>query len=163
MRILGIDPGYDRLGLAVLDSDGRGGGKLVWSGCVKTSSKISHPERLAIIFNAVTETIKEHCPTLVVVEKLFFSVNVKTALMVAEARGAILSSAARAGLDIDEPSPQEVKLAVSGYGGSDKIGVEKMVRLLTPNLKKDALDDEIDAIAIGLAGIARAKLNTQKK
>jgi len=158
VRILGVDPGYERLGLAILDGDGRGGGTLVWSGCTRTSPKAPHPERLAAIFDSVAATIAEHRPSLVVVEKLFFSVNAKTALLVAEARGAILAAAAKAGVAIDEPSPQEVKLAVSGYGASDKVSVEKMVRLLVPGLREDALDDEVDAVAVGLAGLARAKL-----
>lgn len=157
MRVLGIDPGYERLGLAVLDGNGRGGGSLVWSTCVRTSPKTPHPERLAAIFDAVAGAIEAHQPSAAAVEKLFFSVNRKSALLVAEARGAILAAAARAKLDVVELSPQDVKIAVTGYGASDKKAVEKMVRLLVPSLGADAIDDEVDAVAAGLAALAGAR------
>lgn len=101
-----------------------------------------------------------HAPEVLAVETLFFSLNKRTAIKVAEARGVILLAAEEAGLAVLEVSPQLVKLSATGRGNSDKQSVQKMVSTI---LKKDIatlLDDEIDAMAIGLA--AAEELRVQK-
>lgn len=152
MRILAIDPGYDRLGIAVLEGD-PSRPVLLMSDCVQPEKGLREA-RLARVSRAVSDAIETYAPDAVALETLFFSVNVKTAMGVAEARGAILATAGLALLPIIECSPQQVKLAVTGHGGSSKASVAAMIpRLLTLTPKK-RLDDELDAIAIGITALA---------
>lgn len=157
MRILGIDPGYDRLGLAILDGDGRGGGKWVWSETAKSDRALPHHERLLQVRRAVAAAIAEHKPEAVAIEKLFWSKNQTTAMPVAEARGVALAEAAAAGCAVFEYTPQEVKSAVAGDGRAEKKAVEKMARLLAGVVDRKMGDDEADALAIGLTCLAREK------
>jgi len=101
----------------------------------------------------VEKAIKKHKPDVLAVETLFFSKNVKTALGVAEARGAILAAAGKAGVPVLEFSPAHVKIAVTGYGSADKKAVANMVPKLVALTKKKRLDDELDAIAVGIAAL----------
>lgn len=153
MRVLAIDPGFDRMGLAVLEGD-PSRPTHVWSDCI-SPPKGAPEERLAVVYDSVASAIQEHQPDSVAIESLFWSTNNKrSALGVAEARGAALSAAAEAGLSVSEHSPQQVKLAVTGYGASDKKAVAAMVpRLLTLPAKK-RLDDELDAIALAICALS---------
>jgi len=158
-RILAIDPGYDRLGIAVLEGD-PSRPTLVMSDCV-LPAKGAHEERLAAVSRAVTSAIKKYKPSALALETLFFSINKKTAIGVAEARGAILAAAGLAFLPVIECSPQQVKIAVTGHGGSDKKAVAKMIpRLLVlprpPVGGKKRLDDELDAIGVGICALAQS-------
>lgn len=152
MRILAIDPGYDRLGVAVLEGN-PSRPKLVWSHCV-LPEKGAREERLACVWSAVTDAIRDYKPDVLAIESLFFGVNKKTALGVAEARGTVLSAAGAAHLPVIECSPQQVKLAVTGHGGANKGAVARMVPKLIALPKRKRLDDEIDAIAIGITALA---------
>ena len=118
MRILAIDPGYARLGIAVVEGD-PSRPTLVMSGCV-CPEKGAHEGRLAQVSDAVTTAIKEYAPDALAIETLFFSINKKTAIGVAEARGAVLAAAGITSLPVIERSPQQVKLAVTGHGGADR-------------------------------------------
>lgn len=151
MRILAIDPGYARLGIAVVEGD-PSRPTLVMSDCV-CPEKGAHEGRLAQVSDAVTTTIKEYAPDALAIETLFFSINKKTAIGVAEARGAVLAAAGIASLPVIERSPQQVKLAVTGHGGADKSAVARMIPRLIALPKKKRLDDELDAIAIGIAAL----------
>lgn len=152
MRILAIDPGYDRLGIAVIEGD-PSRPTLLMSGCVQPD-KGAREARLAHVSAAVTDAIKEYTPGALALETLFFSANKKTAIGVAESRGAILAAAGLASLPVIECSPQQVKLAVTGHGGSSKVAVARMVPRLLTLPKKRRLDDELDAIAIGITALA---------
>jgi len=152
MRILAIDPGYDRLGIAVIEGD-PSRPTLVWSECV-IPDKGEREERLAQVAHAVTAAISKYVPDALAIETLFFSVNKKTAIGVAEARGAILAAAGCAALPVRECSPQQVKLAVAGHGGASKRDIAYMVPRLLSLPEKKRLDDEIDAIAIGITALA---------
>lgn len=152
-RVLAIDPGFDRLGLAVLEGD-PSRPTVVWSECV-TPPKGEVHERLAQVFSAVEKAIRKHKPNALALETLFFSKNVKTALGVAEARGAVLAAAGQARLPVIECSPQEVKIAVTGHGGADKAAIARMVPKLVHLSVKKRLDDELDAIAVGIAALPR--------
>ncbi len=158
MRILGVDPGYDRLGLAIVEGDGRGGGKWVWSETAKTDRALPHHERLLQVRIAVASAIAANAPGAVAVEKLFWSKNQTTAMPVAEARGVVLAEAAAAGCAVFEYNPQEIKLAVAGDGRAEKKAVEKMARLLAGVGSQKMGDDEADAIAVALTCLAREKL-----
>lgn len=152
MRILAIDPGYDRLGIAVLEGDASRP-VLVWSDCI-LPEKGARENRLARVSAAITSAIKEYSPNILAIETIFFSINKKTAFGVAEARGAILAAAGIASIPVVEYSPQQVKSAVTGHGGADKSAVARMIpKLITLN-KKKRLDDELDAIAIGITALA---------
>ena len=151
MRILAIDPGYDRLGIAVLEGD-PSHPVLLWSDCV-LPEKGSAEKRLAHVSRAVTDTIVKYAPDALGIETLFFSINKKTALRVAEARGAVLAAAGIASLPVIECSPQQVKLAVTGHGGADKKAIEMMVPRLLLLPEKKRLDDELDAIAVGITAL----------
>lgn len=158
MRILGIDPGYERLGIAVVEkntSDKRE--KVIFSECFKTSSKLGFSERLLLVGEEVKSVIKKYKPEVLSIETLFLTSNQKTAMRVAEARGAILYEAARAGLKIFEATPPQVKMATTGSGRADKAQIIKMVKMLVEVDKNKASDDELDAIAIALTAFAHLR------
>lgn len=157
MRILAIDPGYDRLGVAVVEGTASRP-TLIWSDCI-TPKKGARADRLAGISDAVTSAIKKYSPDILAIETLFFNKNVKTAVGVAEARGAILAAAGAAAIPVAEYSPQQIKSAITGHGGADKAAVARMIpKLLTLPAKK-RLDDELDAIGIGITALAAGVRN----
>lgn len=157
MKVLAIDPGYGRCGVAIVEKiDGKE--VLVYSDCVETSSKDPFPERLAAVAKKCAELIKKHMPDAVALEKLYFSKNQKTAMQVAEVRGALIACAAERGIRVFEYTPGEVKSAAAGWGGADKTHMAKMLHALVKIEKKIATDDEYDAIAIGLTHLARYKM-----
>ena len=165
MRILGIDPGYERLGIAILEkSNADKKEKLIFSTCFKTSQVLSFEERLLLLGKEIHLIIKKYKPEVLAIEKLFLTSNQKSAMHVAETRGVILYEAIKAGLKIFEASPGEIKLATTGYGKADKEQVIKMVKLLIDmpskvqsNLNTKDSDDELDAIAIGLTAFAKLR------
>ncbi|MFZ2523464.1 MAG: crossover junction endodeoxyribonuclease RuvC [Minisyncoccia bacterium] len=159
MRIISIDPGYERLGVAIIEKEKNRREELIFSECFKTSSKLPHSERLTLIGNRIKEIIKKYKPEQMATEKLFFSGNQKTALLVAEARGVILYSGRSLGLEVFEYTPNEVKIAITGYGRSEKRQMIDMVKKLITwtsdvQVGKKNSDDEFDAIAIGLTHFA---------
>ena len=158
MKILAIDPGYERLGIAVLEKLPREKEILLYSECFKTSAKIPHHQRLTLIGDKIKKTIEKFQPEALATEKLFFSKNQKTALLVAEARGVILYSANSLELSVFEYTPIAIKIAVTGYGKSEKRQVIEMVKKLIAVPKGKNSDDEFDAIAIGLTHFAIHKL-----
>lgn len=155
MKIIAIDPGYERLGVAVIEKDGPGTKeRIIFSDCIQTSAKEIHASRLAKIAEALREIIELHSPKALAIEKLFFSKNQTTALLVAEARGVILAECARAGMAVFEYDPSAIKIAVTGHGRSDKGQVMAMTKKLIHIDKTIKYDDEYDAIAIGLTYFA---------
>jgi crossover junction endodeoxyribonuclease RuvC len=154
MRVLAIDPGYDRLGVAIMEyRDGRE--HLIHSECVLTDKTQSLPDRLLVMGKAVEVLITQFKPDTIGIETLFFNKNIKTAIGVAQARGIILYLAKTAGCTVYEFGPQEIKVAVTGHGGSDKTAVFAMVNRLVANVPEKALDDEYDAIAVGITCLAQ--------
>jgi len=156
--ILAIDPGFDRIGLAVMCKDGSRE-KLLFSECIKTNSKDAHNVRLLTIGSRIKEIIREWEPSSLGIEKLFFNTNTTSAIGVAEARGVIVYEAASAGLEIYEYGPQTIKIAVTGYGKADKKQIEIMVKKLLKLEPRETkrLDDELDAIAVGITHLASQK------
>ena len=154
MRLIAIDPGYERLGIAVIEKLPKAKEVLLYSDCFKTDSKLPHCERLKLIGGEIARVIGEFKPTALSLEDLFFSTNTKTAMTVAEARGVILYEAAKNGLKVFEYGPGQIKVAVTGYGKSDKEAVIAMVLRLIKIDKKIKHDDEYDAIAVGLTCFA---------
>lgn len=154
MKILGIDPGYERVGIAVLEKQ-NGKETLLFSECFKTPASTPFPERLAMIGNEVARIIAEHSPTHLAIEQLFFERNTTTALKVSEAKGIVIYESQKAGLSIHEYTPMEIKVAVSSYGKASKEDIRKMVPLLLKDTDvSKKIDDEVDAIAIALTASA---------
>lgn len=157
MRLLAIDPGYERLGIAVLEKNPKEKERLLYSDCFKTDKKLPHYKRLGHIGSELEKILQEFKPQALCLENLYFSNNQKTALTVAEARGVILYQAAKHGLKVYEYGPGEIKVAVTGYGKSDKEQVTSMVPRLIKIEKEIEYDDEYDAIAVGLTCFAIEK------
>lgn len=152
-RVLAIDPGYDRLGIAVLERIA-GRDTLLHSECFETERARTIPERLKQATDRVDELIGSFAPETVALERLYFNKNQRTAMAVAEVRGALCYVAESRGCRIREFTPSEVKVAVTGYGKSDKSQVARMLPRLLANVPPKALDDEYDAIAVGLTALA---------
>ena len=162
MKVLAIDPGYGRCGLAIVERTSGGKDVLIHSDCVETSASMDFPERLNTVAQACSALLTLHSPDCVAMEKLYFSNNQKTAMRVAEVRGAILAIAGAAGIAVTEYTPGEVKSATTGYGSADKKAVTQMVRILVKMDARVRLDDEYDAIAIGLTHLASARTHAAR-
>ena len=168
MIILGIDPGFERLGVAVLEKNkNERKEKVLFSTCFHTSAKLEFSERLLLIGKEVRNIIKKFKPEILAIETLFLTTNQKTVMHVAEARGVIVYEAICAGLRIFEASPPQIKIATTGYGKANKEQVIKMVKILVDIDNKKTRpndhsvgresDDELDAIAIALTAFACIK------
>ncbi len=165
MRILGIDPGFERLGVAILEKNlGDKREKVLFSECFKTSAKLEFSERLNLIGEEVRNIIKKYKPEVLSIETLFLTTNHKTVMRVAEARGVVIYEASRARLKIFEASPPQIKIATTGYGHADKNQIIKMVKILvdidnskTRQKNGQESDDELDAIAIALTAFAHIR------
>lgn len=150
MRVLGIDPGYDRVGWAVVD---RNPGKeiLVACGLIQTHKTQTIEVRLEDIFSTLQALIRDYKPERAVIEELFFAANVTTGINVAQARGVIVLCCHQEGIAIAEQTPMQIKQAVTGNGRADKKAVEKMVRLILRNVPEKLIDDTLDAIAAAMS------------
>lgn len=154
--ILGIDPGYDRCGFGLVQGSGMDW-KHIAHGVITTSAKNDFSIRLLEIGNDLRGLIAKFKPQILVVEELFFSKSTTTALGVAEARGVIRYIGASAGLQIIEVKPNEVKLAVAGYGRADKKQMQTMIKTTLKLAKIPRPDDAADALAIALTGAQKAR------
>lgn len=157
MKVLAIDPGYSRCGVAVVEKERGGKEQILYSSCVETSSKTDFSARLKIVVDECERLIKKYKPDSLALEKLYFAKNQKTAMRVAEVRGALIHAAARAGIQVFEYAPGEVKSAAAGWGGADKAHMKKMLRVLMKIERDIQYDDEYDAIAVGVTHLARVR------
>jgi crossover junction endodeoxyribonuclease RuvC len=159
---MGVDPGFDRLGVCIVDKQGSKE-QLVFSTCITTSKKDSFETRLGVVGKELSEILIKYKPQELAIEKLFFAKNQTTAINVAEVRGVILYLAHTHGLSIHEYSPPTIKLAVTGYGKASKADILQMVpKILGKQLPVGVLDDEIDAIAIALTHSSHRKMENWK-
>lgn len=154
MRVLAVDPGYDRLGVAVLEKKTQEAEVLLFSACFQTDKQLTFCDRLHYIGTELKNTFKKYKPEAVAIETIFFNKNVKTAVAVAETRGVVQFLAKERECAVYEFGPQEIKVAVTGYGKSNKEAVIDMIKRLVPNAPDNALDDEYDAIAVGVTCLA---------
>ena len=147
--ILGIDPGFGRIGWGVIVQSGSD-----WQaanyGCVETSMKDSFVDRLAELHKEILKLIKKYKPTRMAVEDLFFFKNLKTAIKVSQARGVILLTAVQNKIPVDEFTPLQVKQSITGYGRAEKQQMQKMVQTVLGLNKKIKSDDAADALAVAL-------------
>jgi crossover junction endodeoxyribonuclease RuvC len=153
MRILAFDPGYERLGAAVLEKQ-HGKEVLLHSECIRTSATLPFGERLQQLGARAELLIATWAPNAVALEEVFFEKNAKTAMQVAEVRGALTYIAASKNLTVHQYTPAEVKVAVTGYGRSSKADIALMVPKLLSISSRKRLDDELDAIAVGITCLA---------
>lgn len=157
MKILSVDPGYERLGIAVIEKNKNSKETILYSDCFRTSNKLSFSERLLKIGNELNKVIKKFSPEVFVTESLFFAKNQKTALFVAEVIGVLIYIARKNNLKIFEYTPLQIKIAITGYGRSDKKQMASMIQKLIDVEKNISFDDEYDAIAVGLTFFATEK------
>jgi crossover junction endodeoxyribonuclease RuvC len=148
--ILGIDPGFGRVGFGVIEKTKTNEWKALDYGCIETSRKKKFVDRLVEIDEGIKFLIKKYKPQRLAIEKLFFSKNITTGIEVGHARGVIMLSAAIANLEIDEFSPPQVKQAITGYGGAQKAQMQKMVAMILGIKGKIKSDDAADALAVAL-------------
>ncbi len=147
--ILGIDPGTAIMGWGVVCQEGNRL-RYVQHGAITTPSDWTMPRRLSRLFDGVTELVKGYRPDSVAIEELFFNTNVTTGITVGQARGVAILAAYRAGIEVAEYTPLQVKQAVTSYGRADKRQVQEMVKSL---LKLPAIprpDDAADGLAIAI-------------
>jgi crossover junction endodeoxyribonuclease RuvC len=156
MFVLGIDPGLSRCGYGALEALPAGGARAVAVGVLTTAPSQPLPARLAELQLELRNLIAETRPDVVVVERVFFQVNVRTAMSVGQASGLAMAEAINAGCDVAQYGPNEVKQAVAGWGGAGKEEMERMVKMLLGIDKPLRPVDAADAVALALCHLAHA-------
>jgi crossover junction endodeoxyribonuclease RuvC len=161
MFVMGIDPGLSRCGYGVVIQDpgrGRSGLRAVAAGVITTPPSDPLPNRLAALAAELRLLLADHRPATVAVERVLFQANARTAMGVGQASGMALAAAAETGAEVVQYSPNEVKMAVTGYGAATKAQVQEMVRQLLglPTIPKPP--DVADALALAICHLARAPL-----
>ena len=149
MRVLGIDCGTERTGWGVIESDGRTH-RVMGHGVIRTVTKHPLEQRLALIASGLRAVLEDHRPDSAAVEEVFYSQNVKTALMLAHVRGVALLAIAEAGVELGEYSPLEIKMNLVGYGRAEKAQVQSMVRFLLCLSAPPTPCDAADALAVAI-------------
>lgn len=150
MVIIGIDPGTATIGYGIVEKTNTGVSCLEY-GCIQTSKLKKAHERLLSLEKDLVSLLNKHKPTIMVIERLYFFKNVKTALPVSEAKGVILLQAAKKKMAVHELTPLQAKMAITGYGRAEKLQVSRMVQK-TLNLQTiPKPDDAADALGIALA------------
>ena len=160
MIIVGIDPGYAIVGYAILEYTGNRFSTLDY-GRVTTEANTQFAGRLLTIHNELDALLEQYRPDCVAIEQLYFNTNTKTAISVAQGRGAILLTAAMRGAAVYEYTPLQIKMAVTGYGQADKDQIRYMVKILLNLRGALKSDDAADALAVAVchahtAGIENA-------
>jgi len=155
--ILGIDPGTATMGWGVVRQEGSQL-RYVQHGAITTPSTWEMPRRLGRLFDGVTQLVEGYRPDTVAVEELFFNTNVTTAITVGQARGVALLAAYRAGIELAEYTPLQVKQAVTSYGRADKRQVQEMVRALLNLREIPRPDDAADGLAIAITHAFSSRL-----
>ena len=158
MIVLGIDPGFERLGIAVIKKEKGSKEELLYSHCFKTKKEDTFSIRLAQIGAEIENVLETYKPEMLSIETLFLSTNKKTGMHVAEARGVVVYECAKRNMTICEYTPLQVKTAITGYGKSDKKQVMFMIPKIIKIPESITSDDELDAIGIAITAVAYNKL-----
>jgi crossover junction endodeoxyribonuclease RuvC len=156
MLTLGIDPGTATIGYGLVRELEDGSLNAVDYGVITTPSTLRMPDRLVMIFDALTTLVAQHRPDRAAVEEMFFGKNITTAITVAQGRGVILLTLMQAGLPIYEYKPNFIKQSIAGYGGAPKPQMQEMVRMLLGLEHIPRPDDAADALAIAITDIHSA-------
>lgn len=174
MLVLGIDPGLSRCGYGVVEvlaaaspagvagAEAVGGTgrrtEAIVAGVIRTAPKLATPQRLARLQTEIVSLISEHRPDVVALERVFFTANANTAMGVAQAAGLVMAAGVASGAEVVEYTPNQVKIAVAGWGAAPKEQVQRMVQALLhlPEVLKPA--DAADAVAVALCHLAHSGL-----
>ncbi len=156
MRVLAIDPGYERMGVAVVETASPKE-VVLYSDCFQTKVETPFPDRLVQIGHHIESILHKYSPDALALEQLFFNTNQKTAMRVSEVRGVMIYLGRANNKAVFEYTPLQVKIAILGYGRGEKRQITDMVEKLVSVSKKIRFDDEYDAIAIGLTCLAHQK------
>jgi len=148
IRIIGIDPGLQRMGWGIVDSQGSSL-SFVAAGTVRTNSKAQLASRLCELHDGLSEVLHTHMPLEAAVEQTFVNKDAKATLKLGQARGIAMVVPAQAGLPVAEYAPNQVKKTVIGVGHGDKNQIKLMVNMLLPKASFDS-DDAADALAIAI-------------
>lgn len=159
MLVLGIDPGIAITGYGLILEESSGSLRAIDFGVLRTDKSLELPARLLLLHQQISKLMLLHKPEACAVEKLFFQKNVKTAMIVGEARGVVLLAIAQSNLIPSEYTPNEIKQAVAGYGGADKKQVQMMVQTLLGLPQVPKPDDAADALAVALCHLNQSKFN----
>ena len=149
IRIIGVDPGLGATGFGLIAMGSDGAILYRGSGVIRSPATLSFPQRIQRIYRRLAEEIKNYTPHLMAVEQPFFAKNVKSAMLLGQARGLAILAAAEAGVEVHEYSPLEVKQAVVGYGRAAKGQVQAMISSLL-HVPKDLKADAADALAVAI-------------
>lgn len=152
MRILGIDPGLAIVGIGVIESSGPTDLRVVDWCTITTRAGLPLPARLCEIRTDMNALLDDICPDLAVIEQLFFATNVTTAIDVAHARGVIMQTVAERSVPLLEPTPMQLKQAMTGDGGADKRQMQTMLLHLLGLREIPKPDDAADALALASYG-----------
>jgi len=158
MFVLGIDPGLSRCGYGAVRQRGSASPEAVAAGVLTTPRDEPLAERLASLLAQLRRLLAHLGPEVMVVERVLFQANVKTAMSVGQASGLALVAAAEAGVPVVQYSPNEVKQAVTGWGGAEKPQVQRMVQALLHLSEAPSPPDKADALALALCHLANAPL-----
>jgi len=156
-RILGIDPGTQVTGIGIIDVSEKGEIQLCYYDVIKTKRTIPFAERLREIYKGIEYLLEKYTPDCVAVENIFYSENVKTAIVMGHARGVILLAPVMKDIEIAEYSPREVKLAVVGNGAASKEQVQFMVKNILKLKDEVKPADAADALAVAICHYNRVK------
>jgi crossover junction endodeoxyribonuclease RuvC len=158
MKIVGIDPGSGIIGFGFIELT-KNTPKLLDAGVIRTVIGDTVANRLADVYDSLQELLAEHKPDIAVVEKLFFSQNVTTAMTVSQARGVILLALQKANVEIYEYTPLQIKMAMTGYGRATKAQMQEMVRVHLGLSEIPKPDDCADALAAALTHVAQSRIS----
>ena len=158
--ILGIDPGTATMGWGVIRQEGNRI-SYVQHGVIITPSTWKMPRRLGRLFDGVTELVKGYRPDTVAIEELFFNTNVTTAFTVGQARGVALLAAYKAGVEVAEYTPLQVKQAITSYGRAEKRQVQEMIKTLLKLREIPKPDDAADGLAIAICHAFSSRMGGQ--
>lgn len=154
VTVLGVDPGYDRFGVAVVTKES-GKEYVLFSDCLLTNKEDEFADRLLSLGHELEKLIKKWQPDAVSVENLFVTKNQKTANRVSEVRGMVLYVAKKYNSRVFEYTPLQIKTTIAGHGAADKNQIALMVERTVQLPHKRRLDDEFDAIACALTCLYR--------
>ncbi len=157
MLVLGIDPGTATTGYGIIKKEGSCL-KCLEYGVIATDKKMELAKRLEFIYKEVVGLLKKYRIDKVAIENLYFFNNQKTAFQVGQARGVVMLAVSEAKLPILEPTPLQVKQAVSGYGQAQKSQVQKMVKLILNLCELPKPDDAADALAVAIFALNNMEL-----
>ena len=158
MRVLGIDPGTYSMGVGVVDLGDDGGLTLAFNPVVRPKKSDPLSQRLHYLYGVLLRVIDEWQPAVVAVEEPFVARNVRAAMAIGQAQAVAMMAAANHGLAVSGYSPREVKKSVTDYGGSSKVQVQEMVKVLLGLTHRPEPSDRADALAVAICHINSSRV-----